>query len=97
MKTAGLLVLSDLWYEGWRATLDGRPVPILRVNHAVRGVVVPAGRGTVELRYEQPGLATGLKAAAAGLAALVLWAVLILWLARRARAGAAVTPAAGPA
>jgi hypothetical protein len=89
MQTPGLLLLSDLWYEGWQATLEGRPVPILRVNHALRGVVVPVGRGTVEFRYEQPGLAAGLKAAAAGLAALLLWAALIVWLARRARASAA--------
>jgi hypothetical protein len=45
METAGLVVLSDLWSGGWQAYLNGRSVPVLRVNHALRGVEVPAGRG----------------------------------------------------
>jgi Bacterial membrane protein YfhO len=46
-----LLVLTDNWYPGWRASVDGRDVPIHRVDYVVRGVVVPAGAHTVEFRY----------------------------------------------
>ncbi|WP_161668804.1 YfhO family protein [Kallotenue papyrolyticum] len=46
-----LIVLSEMWFPGWQATLHGRRVPILRVNYLFRGVVVPAGRHTVEMRY----------------------------------------------
>jgi len=47
-----LLVLTDSWFPGWRATLDGRGTPIERVDYLIRGVRVPAGAHRVELRYE---------------------------------------------
>jgi hypothetical protein len=72
METPGLVVLADLWDQGWRAWLNGRPVPILRTNHALRGVVVPAGDGTLEFRYEPASFAWGLRLA--GLAAVALLA-----------------------
>jgi hypothetical protein len=83
MQTPGLVVLSDLWYEGWHATLDGRPVPVWRVNHALRGVFVPAGRATLEMEYRPAGHAAGVRLFLAGLAALLLWPGLA-WAARRA-------------
>ena len=43
METPGLVVLADNWDKGWRAYWNGRPVPVLRTNYAVRGVVVPGG------------------------------------------------------
>jgi hypothetical protein len=47
-----MLVLTDAHFPGWRATVDGRPASIERVNYLVRGVIVPAGRHRVEFRYE---------------------------------------------
>src|SRR5581483_10616456 len=41
--SAGLLVLNDTWHQGWRATVDGAPAPIARVNHAFRAVPISAG------------------------------------------------------
>ncbi len=70
MQTPGLIVLADLWNKGWRAYLNGQPEPILRTNHAIRGVVVPAGKSTLEFRYEPASFALGLKLA--GLAAVLL-------------------------
>ena len=48
---SALLVLSDLAYPGWDATLDGRPVPIWRVDYLLRGVRVPPGSHTIAMRY----------------------------------------------
>ena len=45
------LVLSDSYYPGWEAEVDGVPVPIHRANMAFRAVVVPEGKHTVEFRY----------------------------------------------
>ena len=73
METPGLVVLADLWDTGWQAYLNSRPVPILRANHAVRGVVVPAGSGTLEFRYAPASFALGLKLAALGGIALLGW------------------------
>lgn len=47
----GIVVLSDQWFPGWAARLDGRPAPILRVDEALRGVAVPGGAHTIEFRY----------------------------------------------
>jgi len=47
-----LLVLTDLHYPGWKASVDDRAVPIERVNYLLRGVPVPAGSHRVEFRYE---------------------------------------------
>ena len=51
-RTTGVLMLSDAYAEGWRARLDGRDVPLLRVNGAFRGVCLEAaGRHRVEFVY----------------------------------------------
>ena len=47
----GVVVLTDQWFPGWTATLDGRPVPVLRVDEALRGVAVSGGAHTIEFRY----------------------------------------------
>ncbi|MGA2786758.1 MAG: hypothetical protein ABSF60_04455 [Verrucomicrobiota bacterium] len=75
METPGLVVLADNWDKGWRAYWNGRSVPVLRANYAVRGVVVPAGSGTLEFIYKPASLILGLWLA--GFAAFVL----ICWLA----------------
>jgi hypothetical protein len=75
METPGLIVLADNWDKGWRAYWNGRPAPVLRTDYAVRGVVVPAGNGTLEFIYRPASLILGLWLA--GFAALVL----IGWLA----------------
>ncbi len=47
-----LLVISELYYPaGWTATLNGVPVPIHRTNYLLRGVVIPAGRHTLEIVF----------------------------------------------
>jgi len=63
----GILVLSDNWYPAWRGYLDGRPVEVLRANSAFRGVILPAGRHTVEFRYESRTHTTGKMLTLAGL------------------------------
>ena len=35
---AGVLVVSDNWYPGWQATLDGHPIDVLRADGAIRAV-----------------------------------------------------------
>ena len=39
----GFLVLSDAYYPGWRATVDGAETPVYATNYLLRGVYVPAG------------------------------------------------------
>jgi hypothetical protein len=51
-KSAGILVLTDVHFPGWKATVDGKPADIERVDYLLRGVAVPPGRHRVEFRYE---------------------------------------------
>jgi hypothetical protein len=61
---AGILVVSETWYPGWTATLDGKPAELLRADHALRGLALPPGKHVVEMRFTsrptQLGLALSL-------------------------------------
>lgn len=46
-----VLVLSDLWFPGWIAYLDGVEADIYRANYLLRAVIIPPGSHTVEFRY----------------------------------------------
>lgn len=69
---SGLLVLADAWYPGWRAYIDGKPVPILRADYTIRAVFVPAGAHTVRFQYEPLSLRYGLQLALVGLLLLMV-------------------------
>ena len=53
------VLVSENWYVDWRATVDGRPAPVLRGDHALITVPVPPGARTVELRYHSRTFARG--------------------------------------
>ena len=57
--TPTVLVVSEMFYPGWVATLDGRPAPILLTDYLLRGVALPAGRHTVEMSYTAPAARAG--------------------------------------
>jgi hypothetical protein len=72
MSCRGMVILTDSWFPGWRATVDGRAAVIEKAFGAFRGVVVDAGDHTVEMRYRPWSVFVG--AALTGVAALVaLW------------------------
>jgi hypothetical protein len=83
METPGLVVLADLWFEGWKAELNGEPVPILRTNYALRGVAVPAGESALVFSYEPAGFATGVRLMTLALLVLGSWTLVSIRRARR--------------
>jgi hypothetical protein len=48
----GFLVLSESFYPGWQAWVDGHPTKIYRTDVAFRGVVVPPGSHRIKMRFQ---------------------------------------------
>ncbi len=78
----GYLVLSDAFYPGWRAEVDGKAVDILQADYAFRGVAVPAGRHVVTMAFQPRTWIAGL-----GISAVVVLVLLAMtgaaWVRRR--------------
>jgi hypothetical protein len=70
-----LLVLTRTWDSGWRARIDGAPVPVLRAHLALLAVIVPAGEHRLEVSYEPASFRIGLGLSAAGLMAVLALAL----------------------
>lgn len=70
--TSGYLVLTDTFYPGWTAYVDGQARPILRADALFRAVQVPAGEHLVTFRYEPVSIPLGLAISLASLAATLL-------------------------
>jgi len=65
-----LAVLSDRWYPGWKVTVDGVEVPMLRANGVFRAVPVPAGVSDVVFSFAPGSILLGAAISVAGLLAL---------------------------
>ena len=50
-KNGGVLVFSEIYYPGWTATVDGKPVDIGRVNYVLRAINIPQGKHDIELDF----------------------------------------------
>jgi hypothetical protein len=71
----GLLVLTDAYDPGWRARVNGVETPVRRVNYVQRGVLVPAGKISVDFEYRPAWFAPLLALSGLGwLASLVAFA-----------------------
>ena len=55
----GLLVLSEVYYPGWEASVNGKPIRIHKVDGLLRGVVVPSGESRVTFRYRPRSILWG--------------------------------------
>jgi hypothetical protein len=75
----GLLVLGDLVYPGWRAEVDGQAVPVHRVDYALRGVCVPAGKHRAVFTFDPPIVRQGVVLSQMGLAVMLLAAAWRAW------------------
>ena len=75
-----LLVFTDSWAPGWSATIDGAPVPVLRVNNAIRAVMAPAGEHSLVWHYRPRFLGPLLALLALGLGASTLLIAAPWWL-----------------
>lgn len=73
---AGFLVLSEIYYRGWEASVDGQRLPVERVNFALRGVELPPGQHKVEFFFQAPSFRKGAVFSAIGVLLLCLGGII---------------------
>jgi hypothetical protein len=71
-RSDGILVVNDSFWPGWRATIDGKRVPIWRADFLVRAVQWPAGRHVLEMKYDPPEVRIGWLVTMAGAIAFIV-------------------------
>jgi hypothetical protein len=84
----GMLILSDVFYPGWQATVDGEPAYIYRTYGLIRGVFLSPGEHTVVFEYRPRSFALGLVAAALSILSLSVWGIARIIGKRRRKGGA---------
>ena len=77
LTAPGYLVLSDVWYPGWTATVDGAPAPVLPANFAFRAVPLTSGKHEIQLTYTPPASKLGMTIS------VVTMLIIVIFLARR--------------
>jgi hypothetical protein len=80
-EEAGVLLLADTFYPGWRAWINGKEAKIRRVDGWMRAVSVPKGESRVLFSYRPASFVWGLRVGGAGL--LLALAVLGVWARQR--------------
>ena len=53
------LVVSENYYPGWIAAVDGKPARIGRADYTMIGVELPAGARSIELNFTSPAYEKG--------------------------------------
>jgi hypothetical protein len=76
-----LFVVNEVYYPaGWHVLIGNEPAPILRVDHLLRAVPVPAGRHIITMRFDPPRHALGVRISQLSTALVYLGALLIAGL-----------------
>jgi hypothetical protein len=79
------LIVSENYYPGWAATVNGQPAKLGRADVSLIGVELPEGARTVELRFDSAPYHTGKTLTLVALALSALWWLVGAFMDRRAR------------
>ncbi len=70
----GYLVLSDVYYPGWRATVDGASVEVLRADYILRAIPLLPGEHTIQMVFDPWTWRVGLAVSFVTWLGLGIWA-----------------------
>ena len=76
----GTVVFSEIYYPGWKSTIDGQEVAHGRANYILRAMNVPAGQHVVEFRFDPNSLHVTENIAFVALGLLALLAIVVVVL-----------------
>ena len=80
----GIAVFSEIYYpDGWQVTIDGKPAKIARADYILRTMYVPAGKHTIEMRFDPTSLHVTEGIAYGALALLVIGVIAIVLIAKK--------------
>jgi hypothetical protein len=83
--SAGILVVTDTFYPGWTAQVNGKHAKIYKVNGAFRGVRIPAGKSTVVMTYRPALFRIGVMVSIGTACLMTLLAAIIVMRKRKKR------------
>ena len=96
-SSRGLMTVSELYYPGWQAYIDGKKVETFKTDLMFRGVMLPGGQRTVEFRFEPSNITYGAVISLIVLALLIgYFGALIVRRRLRGRGGKGEREAVGP-
>ena len=79
----GIVVFSEISYTGWTATIDGKPADIARADYILRAMNVPAGKHTIEMRFDPQSLHITEGIAYGAMALLLVGVIILIWIYRK--------------
>ena len=75
LEKPGIVILADVFYQGWHLEVDGKPQEVIRANRMMRGALVPSGTHKLVYTYDPPSFRLGSRISIASAVVLVLLAL----------------------
>ena len=85
LSDACILVLSEVFYPDWKATVNGEPAEVMQANYVLRALALPAGDNEIVFRYDTSLLRRGLTISVSTFAVSLLALVGSVIVSRRRR------------
>ncbi len=80
----GIAVFSEIYYpDGWQVTIDGQKAELGRADYILRTLYVPAGKHTIEMRFDPQSLHVTEGIAYGAFILLLIGVIAVVWMERR--------------